>query len=169
MKMKSAIRAAVLATAIGSLMACDGSPTPPTPTPTPTPTPANIAGAYDLTLTASSTCSANLPAETRTLKYIASVNQTGTLNTLFIITLTGDVVFGEVVISGGIIGQELKFGGFSFSEKTTAGGIALVATGTAVVGANGTIAGSLNGIYQTPSGASCNSNVHQILMVKRPA
>ena len=170
MQMKSAIRSAVLAAAIGSLVSCDGSPTPPTPTPTPTPTPANIAGSYDLTLIASSTCSQNLPPATRNLKYIANVTQTGSLNTLFIVTLSANsVVFGEVVISGGIIGQELKFGGFSFSEQTTGGGIALVATGAATVAADGSINGLLNGIYLTPSGASCNSTVHQIQMVKRPA
>ena len=168
--MTRVIRSMVLAAAIGSLMACSGSsPTPPspTPTPTPTPTPANIAGAYDLTLIASTTCSANLPAETRILKYVATIVQTGTLNTLFIITLSGDVVFGDVIISGGITGQELKFGGFTFSEKTTAGGIALVATGNAVVAANGSITGTLSGIYQTPSGATCSSSQHQLVLVKK--
>ena len=167
MKMKRAIRSAVLATAIGALMACDGSPTPPTPTPTPTPTPANIAGSYDLTLIASSTCSQNLPPETRTLKYVANITQTGSLNTLFIITLSGDVAFGEVLIAGGIVGQELKINQFSFSEKTTGGGIAMIATGTATVAANGSITGTLAGIYQTPTGATCNSTVHQIGLVKK--
>jgi hypothetical protein len=157
----------VLATAIGPLMACGGSPTPPTPTPTPTPTPANVAGAYDLTLTASSTCSQNLPAATRILKYVANIAQTGTLNTLFIITLSGDVAFGEVLIAGGIVGQELKINQFTFSEKTTGGGIAVVATGTAIVAANGSITGTLSGVYQTPTGATCTSTVHQIAFVKK--
>jgi hypothetical protein len=165
-QMKCVIRSAVLAAAIGSLMACgDGAPT--TPVPTPTPTPANIAGSYDLTLVASSTCSQNLPAETRTLKYVANITQTGSLNTLFIMTLTGDVAFNDVIISGGITGQELKFGSFTFSEKTTGGGIALVATGTAAVAANGAIAGTLSGIYMTPAGATCTSTVHQISLVKK--
>jgi len=45
-----------MAMAIGALMACsDNSPTAPTP-------PANVAGDYSATITASSTCSANLPA-----------------------------------------------------------------------------------------------------------
>ena len=166
MKLMSAIWAACCLTAIGSVIACgDSSPT--TPNPTPTPTPALIAGSYDLTLTASSTCSQNLPAATRTLQYIANITQTGTLNTLFIITLSGDVTFGEVIISGGINGAELKFGSFTFSEKTTGGGIALVATGTAAVAANGSITGTLNGIYQTPAGATCSSSVHQIGLVKK--
>jgi hypothetical protein len=164
--MKRTVLLAAIAAAIGSSMACGGS-SPTTPTPT-TPTPANIAGSYDLTLTASSTCSQNLPPETRLLQYVANVTQTGTLNTLFIMNLSAEnVAFGEVVISGGINGQELKFGGFSFSEKTTGGGIALVATGTATVAADGSINGNLSGIYQTPSGASCNSTVHQIRLVKR--
>lgn len=158
-----------IAMAIGSFMACGGStPTAPAAaTPPPAPTPANVAGSYDLTLVASPTCSQNLPAATRILKYVANVTQTGALNTLFIMTLAGDVVFGDVVISGGISGQELKFGGFSFSEKTTGGGIALVATGSAIVAADGSWTGTLSGIYQTPTGASCNSTVHQIQMVKR--
>lgn len=152
-----------IAMALGSFMACGGN-TPSAPT---TPAPANIAGSYDLTLIASSTCSQNLPPATRNLKYVANVTQTGTLNTLFIMTLSGDVVFGDVVISGGITGQEIKFGSFAISEKTTGGGIALVATGTATVAADGSMTGTLSGIFQTPSGESCNSTVHQIQMVKR--
>jgi len=159
-----------IAMAIGTLMACGGSsPSAPTTPATPTPTPANIAGSYDMTLVASSTCSDNLPPATRVLKYVANVTQTGTLNTLFIVNLSGDVAFGEVVIAGGIIGQDLKFGGFSYSEKTTGGGIALVATGTATVAADGSITGTLSGIFQTPSGATCNSTVHQLRLVKREA
>ena len=71
MQMKRAIRSAVLATAIGSLMACSGS-SPAAPAP-----PANIAGLYNATVTASSTCSAKLPSETRVLNYSADVSQTG--------------------------------------------------------------------------------------------
>ena len=164
--MKRAVLLAVLATVIGSLMACGGSsPTPPT-TPTP-PAPANIAGNYDLTLVASSTCSQNLPAETRVLKYTANITQTGTLNNLIIMTLSGDVAFGEVIISGVVTGQEFKITQFTFSEKTTAGGIAVLATGTATVAGNGSITGTLSGVYQTPSGASCNSTVHQIGLLKK--
>src|SRR5215203_6167588 len=157
-----------IAMAIGSFMACGGSTLTPPTAPTP-PTPANIAGSYDLFLNASPTCSQDLPAATRNLKYVANISQTGTLNTLFIMTLSGDVAFGDVVISGGITGQEIKFGSFSISEKTTGGGIALVATGTATVAANGSMTGTLSGIYQTPSGASCNSTVHQIQLVRRQA
>ena len=158
-----------IAMALGSLMACGGStPTTPTTPATPaTPAPANIAGSYDLTLIASPTCSQSLPPATRNLKYIADITQTGTLNTLFIVTLSGDVAFGDVVISGGITGQEIKFGSFAISEKTTGGGIALVATGTANVAPDGSMTGTLSGIYQTPSGETCNSTVHQIQLVRR--
>ena len=161
-----AVKRLAIAAAIGTLMACGGG-SPTAPAAPAAPTPANIAGSYDVTLVASSTCSENLPPATRLLQYVANISQTGTLNTLFIMTLSGDVVFGEVVISGGISGQEIKFGTLSFSEKTTGGGIALVATGAATVAADGSITGTLSGIYQTPSGASCNSSVHQIRLVKR--
>jgi hypothetical protein len=165
-KMKRSILSAAIATAIGSSMACGSSPT--NPTPAPTPTPANIAGSYELTLVASSTCSENLPPETRLLKYVADITQTGTLNNLMIMTLSAEgVAFGEVIISGAITGQEIKITQFVFSEKTTGGGIAMLATGTAIVAPNGSITGTLSGIYQTPSGASCNSTVHQIGLVKK--
>jgi hypothetical protein len=160
-------RAILLATAIGSLMACGGS-SPTAPTPPTTPTPANIAGSYDLTLVASSTCSQNLPVETRVLKYVANITQTGTNNDLIIVTLSGEVAFGEVLITGKVTGQELKITQFTFSEKTSGGGIALLATGTATIAAaNGSITGTLSGVYQTPSGASCNSTVHQIGLIKK--
>src|SRR3954452_15715015 len=96
-----------IAMALGSLMACGGgTPTPPT-TPTP-PAPANIAGSYGLFLNASPTRSQNLEEATRNLKYIADITQTGTFNPLFIMTLSGDVVFGDVVIRGCIFGQEVN-------------------------------------------------------------
>ena len=59
----------MLAPALGLLTACGGGPTAPTP-------PANVAGSYDLTVTASTACSANLPAESRTLAFLANIAQT---------------------------------------------------------------------------------------------
>jgi hypothetical protein len=164
--MKRAMVFAAISMAIGSFMGC-GSSSPTTPTTPTTPTPANIAGAYDLTLAASQTCSQNLPAATRTLKYVANITQTGALNTLFIMTLSGDVAFGDVIISGGITGQELKIAQFAFSEKTTGGGIAMIATGTAAVNADGAITGTLSGIFQTPLGATCTSSTHGIQLIKK--
>ena len=60
-----------IATAMGSLTACGGgssSPTAPTP-------PANIAGPYSATITAASTCSANLPFPV--LVFATTITQTG--------------------------------------------------------------------------------------------
>ena len=45
--------------------------------------------------------------------------------------------------------------------------MALVATGTATVAADGSITGTLSGADQTPSGTSGNAGNHQIQMVKR--
>jgi hypothetical protein len=46
-------------------------------------------------------------------------------------------------------------------------GAALAASGNASVAANGlSITGTLNGTYQTSSGASCNAANHQLQLVK---
>ncbi len=147
-----------IATAIGSLMACGGSSSPTAPTN------ANIVGSYDLTITASSTCSANLPSETRVLKYVANITQTGAA---FNLSLLGHVSFNSATTTGTVSGQTITFSTFSFNETTTGGGVALVTTGTANVAADGSIAGTLSGTYQTPSGANCNVSNHQVQMVKR--
>jgi hypothetical protein len=165
--MTRTILIAALAAAIGASMACGSSSNYTAPTTPAAPAPANIAGAYDLTLAVSQTCSQNLPPATRTLKYVANIIQTGTLNTLFIMNLSGDVSFGDVIISGGITENVLKIAQFSFSEKTTGGGIAMIGTGTAVVAADGSITGTLSGIFQTPSAAACNSTAHGIQLTKR--
>jgi hypothetical protein len=153
-----------LATTIGSLLACGGgsggsSPTAPAPAP-----PANIDGSYNATITASSTCSANLPSEARVLNYVANVTQTGAAVQ---VQLLAHVIWNSVTVTGTVSGQTVTFSTFSFSEITTANGIALNATGTASVAADGSIAGTLNGTYQTPSGSNCNAGNHQIQMVKR--
>ena len=149
-----------MAMAIGSSMACGGSgPTAPTLGP-----PANIAGSYNATITASSTCAANLPAETRVLNYVANVAQTGTSVE---VALLAHVIWNTVTVTGTVSGQTIDFSSFSFSEITTAGGVALASTGTANVGADGSITGTLSGTYQTSSGTSCNAGNHQIQMVKR--
>ena len=152
------------ATAIGSLLACGGggggsSPTAPTPL-----TNANIGGSYTATITASSTCSANLPSETRVLNYVANVTQTGAAVQ---VQLLAHVIWNTVTVSGTVSGQTINFSSFSFSEITTGGGVAMVATGTANVAADGSISGTLSGTYQTASGTSCNTGNHQIQMVKR--
>jgi hypothetical protein len=72
---------------------------------------------------------------------------------------------GTVTVSGTVSGQTVNFPSFSFSE-TIGRGAALVASGNASVGANGSITGTLSGTYQTPSGSICNAANHQLEMVK---
>ena len=149
-----------MAIAVGSLTACGGSggsgPTAATP-------PANIGGPYELTITASSSCSANLPAAAWVLTFFATVTQSGpTAQVQLIAHIPGTP---SATVSGTVSGQTVVFPSFSLSE-TMGGGAALVASGNANVGANGDIAGSLSGTYQTPSGSSCNSANHQLKLVK---
>lgn len=150
-----------IATAIGSLTACGGGSSPTAPTP-PAP-PANIAGPYDANIIASSTCSANLPSETRTLFFVATITQTGAaVQVQLVAKAPGNP---SVTVSGTISGQTVNFPSFSLSETMTHG-LTLVASGNASVGANGAITGTLSGTYQTPSGSSCNAANHQLEMVK---
>ena len=151
-----------IATAIASLVACGGGSGPTVPTPAAAP--ANIAGSYDATIGASSTCSANLPVETRVLHYVANVTQTGAAVQ---VQLLAHVIWHSVTVTGTVSGQTVNFSNFSFSEITTANGIALAATGTANVAADGSITGTLSGTYQTPSGANCNAVNHPFHLAKR--
>jgi hypothetical protein len=151
-----------IATAIVSLVACGGgssgsSPTAPTP-------PANIGGSYTATITASSTCSANLPSATRVLNYVANITQTGAAVQ---VQLLAHVIWNNVTVTGTVSGQTVNFSSFSFSENDTGGGVALVATGAGNVATDGTITGTLSGTYGTPSGANCNAGNHQMQLVKR--
>ena len=147
--------------AIGSLMACSGDSSPTAPTAPP----ANIAGTYDTTITAASTCSANLPTETRALQFLSEVTQTGATMQVKLIAKVPGVP--EVTFSGTVSGQTVNFPSFSFTQ-TMGRGAALSASGNATVGsgANPSITGTLNGTYQTASGASCNAASHQLQMVK---
>ena len=145
-----------IAVAIGSLTACGEGSSPTTPTP-----PANIAGPYNANIIASSTCSANLPSETRSLGFVATVTQTGAAVQMQLVAHQG----GTVTVSGTVSGQTVNFPSFSFSESIGRGA-ALVASGNASVGANGSITGTLSGTYQTPSGSSCNAANHQLEMIK---
>ena len=149
-----------IATAIGSL-ACGGSGSTPT---SPTAPPSNIAGSYGATVTASSTCSANLPTETRALDFLATVTQTGAALQVQLIAHVPGVP--EITFSGTVSGQTVNFPSFSFTQ-TMGRGAALAASGNANVAANGlSITGTLNGAYQTSSGASCNAPNHQLQLVK---
>jgi hypothetical protein len=149
-----------IAMAIGSLTACgDNGPTAPTAPP------ANIAGSYDTTVTAASTCSANLPTETRALQFLSEITQAGATVQVKLIAKAPGVP--ELTFSGTVSGQTVNFPSFSFTQ-TMGRGAALSASGNATVGsgANPSITGTLNGTYQTSSGASCNAANHQLQMVK---
>jgi hypothetical protein len=150
-----------IATAIVSLIACGGGSSPTAPSPAP---PANIAGSYDASIGASSSCSANLPVETRVLNYAANITQTGAAVQ---VQLLAHVIWNSVTVTGTVSGQTVTFSNFSFSEMTTAGGVGMAATGTASVAADGSITGTLSGNFQTPAGTTCNAANHQIYMVRR--
>lgn len=149
-----------IAIAIGALTACSGDSSPTAPTAPP----ANIAGSYATTITAASTCSANLPTETRALDFLADITQTGAVAQVKLIAHVPGVP--EVTFSGSVSGQTVTFPSFSFTQ-TMGRGAALAASGNAIVAANGlSITGTLNGNYQTSPGASCNAANHQLQMVK---
>ena len=149
-----------IAMAIGSSMACSEGSGPTAPTVPP----ANIAASYAATVTASSTCSANLPAETRTLDFAANITQTGAAVQVQLIAHVPGVP--EVTFSGTVSGQTVNFPSFSFTAPMGRGA-ALAASGNASVAANGlSITGTLSGTYQTSSAASCNAANHQLQLVK---
>src|SRR5687767_1736466 len=146
-----------VATAIGSLASCGGGSSPTDPTSAP----ANIAASYAAKVTASSTCSANLPAETQALDFLANITQTGAAVQVHLIAHVPGVP--EITFSGTVSGQTVNFASFSFTQ-TMGRGAALAASGNATVGvgANPSITGALSGTYQTASGASCNATNHQL-------
>jgi hypothetical protein len=150
-----------IATALGFLTACSGDSSPTAPSAPP----ANIAGSYGTTITAASTCSANLPTETRALDFLANITQTGAVVQVQLVAHVPGVP--EVTVSGTVSGQTVNFPSFSFTQ-TMGRGAALAASGNATVGvgANASITGTLSGTYQTASGASCNAANHQLQMVK---
>ncbi len=103
--------------AIGSLVACgggNGSPTAPT-----TP-PANIAASYGVTISASSTCSANLPNETQALDFLANITQTGSAIQVQLIAHLPGVP--ETSFSGTVSGQTLT----KLCSQPTATGTAML-------------------------------------------
>ena len=146
-----------MATAIGSLMAFGGCGSSTAPTP-----PANVAGEYNATVTASSICSATLPAAAWVLKYPATVTQSGAAVQVKLAHHQGSTV----TVSGTVSGQTINFPSFSLGQNMTEGGVALAATGKANVGADNSIAGPLSGTYQTASGTSCNAADHQLQLKK---
>ena len=150
-----------ITTLIGSLTACGGSDSNPT---APTATPVNIAASYAAKVTASSTCSTNLPAETREHDFLANITQTGAAVQVQLIAHVPGVP--EITFAGTVSGQTVNIPSFSFTQ-TMGRGAALAASGNASVAANGlSIAGTLSGTFQTSSGASCNATNHQLQLIK---
>jgi hypothetical protein len=148
-----------IAMAIGSSMACGGGSSPTASTP-----PSNIAGPYNATITASSTCSANLPTETRVLDFLATFTQSGAAVQVQLVAKVPGVP--EVTFPGTVSGQTVNFPSFSITAPMGRGA-ALAASGNANVAANGlSITGTLNGAYQTSSGATCTAANHQLQLTK---
>ena len=147
-----------IAMAIGSLIACSGGGSPTAPTAPP----ANIAGQYSTTITAASTCSANLPFPM--LGFFATVTQTGAAIQVELLAHAPGAPLGTV--SGTVSGQTVNFPSFPLSDAMGRGA-ALVASANANVATGGLkITGTLSGTFQTPSGLSCNAANHQLEMVK---
>jgi hypothetical protein len=148
-----------LAAVIGSLMACGGGSSGPT---APTAPPANIEGPYSATLTAASTCSANLPFPV--LGFFATITQTGAAVQVQLLAHAPGAPSGTV--SGTVSGQTVNFPSFSLTEGMGRGAT-LAASGNLNVAAGGlSITGTLSGTFQTPLGSSCNAANHQLEMVK---
>ena len=145
---------------IGSLVACGGGSSSPT---APTAPPANIAGQYLMTLTAASTCAANVPFPV--LIYLATVTQTGAAVQMQLLTHAPGNPTGTV--SATVSGQAVNFASFPLSEAMGRGAT-LTGSGSVNVATNGlSMTGALSGTFQTPSGLTCNSTSHQVQLVKQ--
>src|SRR5689334_4055771 len=146
-----------IATIIGSLTACSSS----SPT-APSVPPANIAGSYSLTMTAASSCAANLPFPI--LGFGATITQTGSAVQAQLSAHAPGTPTGT--ITGTVTGQTVTFSSFPLTEAMGRGAT-LTGSGNLTVASNGlTMTGTLSGTFQTPSGLSCNSTSHQLEMVK---
>jgi hypothetical protein len=147
-----------IATAIGSLTGCSGGGSPTAPTAPP----ANIAGPYGATLTAAASCSANLPFPI--LGFLATITQTGGALQVELLAHAPGTPSGTV--SGSVSGQTVNFPSFSLTEAMGRGAT-LASSGNLNVATGGlSITGTLSGIFQTPSGLSCNAANHQLELVK---
>jgi hypothetical protein len=95
------------------------------------------------------------------LNYAAEVSQTGATAQVQFLPHGGTAVTATATVAG----PTINFPGISFSGITPGGAVSFVGTtGKANVAANGEIAGTLNGTYQTASGTSCNAVDHQLQM-----
>jgi hypothetical protein len=147
-----------IAAVIGSLTACGGGSSPTAPTAPP----ASIAGQFSTTITAASTCAANLPFPI--LGFFATVTQTGAAIQVELLGHAPGAPTGTV--AGTVAGQAVNFASFPLTEAMGRGA-ALVASATGNVATGGLkITGTLSGTFQTASGLSCNAANHQLEMVK---
>lgn len=146
-----------IAVAIGSVMACGDGPTAPTAPP------ANVVGAYNATITAASSCSANLPAAAWAVNFASNMTQTGSAVQVQLFQHVGMNTFNATVS-----GQTINFPSMSLSGTTGAGTVTIAVTGTANVEANGDISGTFSGTYQLASATTCSGN-HQIKWTKAGA
>lgn len=144
-----------IAMAIGAVMACGGGSSPSAPTPAP----ANIAGSYNASITASTACSATLPAAAWVLSYAAEVTQSGAAIQVKLNPHGGS----SVTVTGTVSGQTVSFPSFSLNGTTAGVPLSVVTAGTtANVAADGSITGPLSGTYQ--AGTSCTAADHQLQM-----
>ena len=146
-----------IAMAICSFTACGSS----SPT-APTVPPANVAGPYSATITAASTCSANLPFPV--LGFGVTITQTGAAIQAQLTAHAPGAPSNTV--SGTVSGQTVNFSSFPLTEPMGRGAT-LAASGNLNVATNGLkMTGTLSGTFQVPSGPSCNSTSHQVEMIK---
>jgi len=142
------------AVAIGSMLACGGGGGGPT---APTAPPANVVGAYNATITAATSCSANLPAAAWAVNFASNIAQTGAAVQVQLFQHVG-----MNTANGTVSGQTITFPSMSLSGTTGAGAVTIVVTGTANVDASGDIAGTFSGTYQLAAGTTCTATNHQI-------
>ena len=146
-----------LSMAIGSLIACGGGDGPTASTP-----PADIAGSYNVHITASSSCSSSLPSESRALMFVSTVTQAGSSVQVQLVSHRG----ATGTVTGTVSGQTVNFPSLSLDENLGRGAMISGSGSASVVSANGSLAGTLSGTYQTSSGSTCNAANHQLEMVK---
>lgn len=170
-------RFGLLLCGVALLTACSGSspgsptsPSPsafaPSPVATPAPaTPANIAGSYNLVITASSVCASNLPAAARVVRQVVTIAQSGAD---FTTSFTGGD--GTNTFVGTLSGPTIR--NVYVSISATIGTDALIvasASGTGTVASAGTtISGTLSGNFlMVFTGGNCNAFDHQFQFTRR--
>lgn len=149
-----------IAMTTASLCACSGGSSPTAPTAALPP--ANIAGSYSLTMTAASSCAANLPFPI--LGFAATITQTGSAIQAQLVAHAPGSPSGT--ISGTVSGQTVSFSSFPLTEAMGRGATLTGSSNLTVASGGMTMTGTLSGTFQTPSGLSCTSTSHQLEVVK---